>query len=62
MKRATDLRRTAGLYKRLASVPTAGGHCSDRLLLMLADELDREAAELDGQSARPALSRHQGHG
>jgi hypothetical protein len=57
MDRATNLRRTAGLYKRLASVPTSGGHCSDRLLLTLADELDREAAELDGRSARPAPPR-----
>jgi hypothetical protein len=47
MNRAADLRRKANLYKRLAKVPTSGGHRSDRLLLTLADELDREAEELE---------------
>ena len=33
----------------MAAVPTSGGHEADRELLALADELDREAAMLEGQ-------------
>ena len=46
MSEATDLRHKARLYKRLAEIRTSGGHRADRLLLKLADELDRDAAEL----------------
>jgi len=52
MDRAADLRHKAGLYKRLAEIRTSGGHSTDLLLIGLADELDREAAELEDQSAR----------
>ena len=52
MDRAADLRLRAGLYKRLAGIRTSGGHSTDLLLLGLADELDREAAELEDQSPR----------
>lgn len=51
MSEAADLRHKARLYKRLAEIRTSGGHRADRLLL-IADELDREAAELEEQSAR----------
>ena len=53
MDRANDLRRLANLCKRMAEVPTSGGHRADRRLLTLADRLDREAAEL-GRDATPA--------
>jgi hypothetical protein len=46
MNRASDLRRTADRYRRLASIPTSGGHSADRELLVLAQELDHHAAEL----------------
>jgi hypothetical protein len=49
MDKAADLRHRAGLYKRLAQIRTSGGHSTDLLLLSLADELDREAAELEDQ-------------
>ena len=49
MSRATDLRQTAAVYKRLAEFRTSGGHGTDSLLLSLAAELDREAAELEAQ-------------
>ena len=52
MSEAADLRHKARLYKQLAEIRTSGGHRADRLLLKLADELDREAAELEEQSAR----------
>ena len=54
MDRATDLRRLADLCKRMAEVPTSGGHRADRRLLTLAERLDREVAELgkDGTPSR----------
>lgn len=53
MNKVTDLRRMADLCKRMAAVPTSGGHCADRQLLTLADQLDREAGELEGQAVGP---------
>ena len=50
MNRATDLRRMAELCKRMAAVPTSGGHRTDRLLVTLAEQLDYEAARLEGQT------------
>ena len=47
MPQRIELREKANLYRRLASVPTEGGHDEDRLLLAVADQLEREAAELD---------------
>jgi hypothetical protein len=52
MDRVADLRDWAGQYKRLAQIRTSGGHSTGLLLLDLADELDREAAELEDQSPR----------
>jgi hypothetical protein len=49
-EQATDLRRTAGMYKRMAAVPTSGGHEADHQLLALAAKLDHEAARLEGQN------------
>jgi hypothetical protein len=53
MAKATDLRRIADRYRRLASVPTTGGHREDRLLLVLAEELDREAETFENQAEKP---------
>jgi len=47
----TALRQRAGLYRRVASVPTEGGHHEDRLLLAMADQLEREATELEDRLA-----------
>ena len=47
MPRRTELRQKASLYRRMASVPTEGGHQEDRVLLAVAEEFEREAAELD---------------
>ena len=44
--RAAALRARAALCRRAAGIPTTGGHESDRLLLDLAEQLEREAAEL----------------
>ena len=52
MNRASDLRRLADLCKRMAEVPTSGGHRADRRLLTLAERLDREAAKL-GKATLP---------
>ena len=44
----------AELCRRLASIPTSGGHRADRVLRALAGKLDREAAlagKLDREAA-----------
>jgi hypothetical protein len=51
MNRATNLRQMADRCRRMAAVPTSGGHCADRQLLILADKLEHEAAGLEGQTA-----------
>jgi hypothetical protein len=50
----TALRQKASLYRRVASVPTEGGHNEDRLLRALADQLEREAVESEKHLAGPA--------
>jgi hypothetical protein len=44
--RAAALRARAALCRRAAGTPTVGGHESDRLLLDLAESLEREANAL----------------
>jgi hypothetical protein len=44
MQQTTDPRQLADLCRRLANVPTSGGHRADRVLEALAAKLDREAA------------------
>jgi len=51
MSYATKLRRLADLYRRLAKVPTTGGHGEDRLLLVLAERLDGDASVLEHSGA-----------
>jgi hypothetical protein len=48
---ATYLRRQASLYRRIASIPTEGGRREDRVLLVIADNLEREAAALEERDA-----------
>jgi hypothetical protein len=49
MSKAQHLKKTADLYRRLAAIPTSGGHRADSVLLALADKLDHEAR--DAQAA-----------
>jgi hypothetical protein len=49
MTTAKDREQLADLCRRLASIPTEGGHCADRELLKLAEKLEREAGAPDGQ-------------
>jgi hypothetical protein len=49
MSKTTHFRKVADLCRRVAAIPTSGGHRADRALLALAGKLDREAAMLDGQ-------------
>jgi hypothetical protein len=58
---ADKLRRRAELLRRAASHPTQGGRNTDRLLLVVAERLEREAAAAneeevarDGYPAREA--------
>ena len=46
MVTAAALLARAELCRRAASIPTAGGHQSDQILLDLAERLEREAAAL----------------
>ncbi len=53
---AADARHTAMQYRRLAGIPTSGGHRADRILLALADKLEREASEAMRRSYGMACS------
>ena len=57
MTEPTDLRAKARLCRRLASIPTTGGARADHALLILAERLDRQAAEL---TRLDALAQHAG--
>jgi hypothetical protein len=57
MTPADKLRRGAELSRRAASHPTEGSRKTDRLLIALAERLEREAAAADEE--QPAIeSRH----
>jgi len=47
MKNFQDRKQLANLCRKLASVPTEGGHQADRVLLTLAEELELEIASAD---------------
>lgn len=53
---AVELNRKADLCRRAARVPTSGGHHADRLLLALAERLEREAktTETPAQAKSPS--------
>jgi hypothetical protein len=53
MSTAADLRRMASRYRNLATIPTTGGHCANRILLNLGDTLERQAREIENQAADP---------
>ena len=44
---AREMRRKAALCRRAAAIPTKGGKRTDRRLVALAEELEREAQKLD---------------
>jgi hypothetical protein len=46
---ARELRRKAALCRRAAGIRTEGGSRTDRRLLELAEELEREADALEGR-------------
>jgi hypothetical protein len=51
MPDADDRRRKARLFRRVASIPTEGGHVADRALEVLAEQLEAEgggAANTEG--------------
>jgi hypothetical protein len=47
MERAKELRNRAALCRIAAAVPTSGSARADRVLMLLAQALDREAAEVE---------------
>jgi hypothetical protein len=46
-----QLRARAAFCRRAAAIPTNGGHATDRLLLDLAERLERDAAEIEATLA-----------
>ena len=50
------LRALAALCRRAASIPTTGGHRADRVLLDLADRLEREYLNLETDYLRSPLA------
>jgi hypothetical protein len=58
MPKIFDLRQRADLYRRLANVPTAGGHRADRILLTMADQLEQDAAELEEDRRQRVAALH----
>jgi hypothetical protein len=54
MPEAADLRQRADFYRRLAKTPTASAHHEDGVLLIRAEELEREADELEGRATEVA--------
>ena len=56
METAAALLARAALCRRAAGIPTTGGHRTDRILLDLAEQLEREAAELVPPRGRPSAT------
>ena len=54
-----ELRRKAALCRRAASVPTSGSGNADRILLVLAEQLERDAALRERQLQMDASDRPQ---
>jgi hypothetical protein len=50
--KAAQLREKADLYRRIAGIPTEGGRREDRVLLLVADDLERQAAALEARDPR----------
>ena len=57
--KALDLRRTAELCRRVASIPTTGGRHADRILLALAAKLDHGAADAERHASGPSQNEDQ---
>jgi hypothetical protein len=52
-----ELRRRAALYRRVAGIPTSGSANTDRILIVLAERLERDAALGDVNCERTASSK-----
>jgi hypothetical protein len=50
VSRIAELRRRADFCRQAAQVPTEGGRHADRILLVIADGLEREAAALEART------------
>jgi hypothetical protein len=59
--KARELRRKAALCRRAANIPTSGSGSADRILMVLAEQLERDAVLLErdrgatAQAVAPAL-------
>jgi hypothetical protein len=59
MPDADDRRWKARLFRRVASIPTEGGHVADRAVEVLAEQLECEAAEPQTRKAAIPLPHRQ---
>lgn len=50
MTQGQELRQRAALCRRAASIPTSGSAHADHILVLLAEQLERDASLLEKQS------------
>ena len=58
VKQVLELRRTAALCRRAAAIPTSGAQSVDRILVALAEQLERDALSREQQVLAAGSSRH----
>ena len=54
-----DLRKQASLCRKAAGAPTEGGHRTNRMLIWMAEQLERQAEELEREAPSPKPSSDQ---
>jgi hypothetical protein len=59
MQQTSDPRQLADLCRRVANIPTSGGHRADRVLQALANQLEQEAAQADRSAVEVPAPTHQ---
>ena len=58
VRQVLELRRTAALCRRAAAVPTSGAQSVDRILVVLAEQLERDALSREQKVLAAGSGRH----
>jgi len=58
VRQVLELRRTAALCRRAAAIPTSGAQSVDRILVALAEQLERDALSREQQVLAAGSGRH----
>ena len=58
VRQVLELRRTAALCRRAAAIPTSGAQSVDRILVVWAEQLERDALSREQQVLAAGSSRH----